>query len=46
MELTKQKIALIQKIVNAKLTKVELVQVLNKARSLVNKPKHKTVNWF
>lgn len=46
MKLTKEKVALLQKIINAKLTKTELVQVLNKARSLANKPKNKTVNWF
>lgn len=44
MELNKLKIELIRKLINAKLTKTELVQVLNKAQSLANKPKNKTVN--
>lgn len=39
MKLTTTKIALLQKIANAKLTKDEMNQVINKAESLVNKPK-------
>ena len=37
-----QKIALLQKIINAKLTKEELQQVIDKAESLKNKPKTKS----
>ena len=36
-----QKIALLQKIINAKLTKEELQQVIDKAQSIKNKPKIK-----
>jgi hypothetical protein len=41
MELTQQRIALIQKILNAKLTKEELKEVIDKAQSIKNKPKNK-----
>ena len=41
MNLSAQKIALLQKIINAKLTKEELQQVIAKAESLANKPKNK-----
>jgi hypothetical protein len=44
--MTPQKIALLQKIINAKLTKEELQQVIAKAESLKNKPKNQTVNRF
>lgn len=39
MELTAQKLALIQKIINAKLTKEELKQVIDKTKEILNKPK-------
>jgi hypothetical protein len=42
MEITQQKIALIQKILNAKLTKEELNQVIDKAQDILNKPKIKS----
>ena len=41
MELTAKKLALIQKIMNAKLTKEELQQVITKAESLLNKQNKK-----
>lgn len=41
MELTQQKIELIKKILNAKLTKEELNQVIDKAQDILNKPKTK-----
>ena len=40
MELTNKKIALLQKILNAKLSKEELNQVIDKAQSIIDrKPK-------
>lgn len=40
MKLTNKKIALLQKIINAKLTKEELNQVIDKAQSIIDrKPK-------
>jgi hypothetical protein len=41
MEITQQKIELIKKILNAKLTKEELNQVIDKAQDILNKPKTK-----
>ena len=41
MELTQLKIELIKKILNTKLTKEELNQVIDKAQSIKNKPKTK-----
>lgn len=41
MELSQLKIELIKKILNAKLTKEELNQVIDKAQSIKNKPKIK-----
>lgn len=44
MELSAQKIALLQKIVNAKLTKDELSQVTDKAKEILDKRPNMVVN--
>ena len=41
MELSQQKIELIKKLLNAKLTQEELNQVIDKAQDILNKPKIK-----